>query len=148
MTATTEQTNTASVENLASAQLLSLYWCCLLLTIELRQTAPELKEAWTLAEVPVIDDAQIICRNIFGVVAMFLNVETGWFGTNLAACPLLLIHDFLQRHRMVILMEEEVCMLRGLMETVKGKILAVFIGGAIWARVATLPIRHDFYLEA
>jgi hypothetical protein len=73
-----------------------------------------------------------------------LNPHLGWFGTYIAACPVLLIHNYIQKQEQVRLMEKEACMLQRLLETVNGRILAAFIRSAPWSCVATRPICHDF----
>jgi hypothetical protein len=62
MMATADEDKTASVEDLVSAQLLRLYWCCLFLSIGVRQATPELQEAWILAEIPTTET--FILRNL------------------------------------------------------------------------------------
>lgn len=97
MTAMAEEDKATSMEHLAGAQLLVLYWCGLLLSLELRQAVSEFQEARMLADVPTVEGVQTICRKILRVIAMFLSPHSGWFGTNLAAFPLFLIHGFVQR---------------------------------------------------
>jgi hypothetical protein len=131
----------ASVEHLASAQLLGLYWCCLLLFLELRQTAAQFQEARILANIPTIEGAQTICSKILQVITMLLGPNSGWLGINLAACPLLLIHNYIQRPEQVTVMEREACILQEILGTAKGRILATFIRGATWSRVATDAVK-------
>jgi hypothetical protein len=59
--ATADEDKTASVEDLTSAQLLRLYWCCLFLSIGVRQATPELQEVWMLAEIPTTETF-ILCN--------------------------------------------------------------------------------------
>jgi hypothetical protein len=147
-----EEDKAVSAEHLASTQLLVLYWCCLILSIELRQAAPELHKAWVLPKILATEGAQTICRNILKGIAMFLNPQAGWLGTNLAVCPLLLIHNYIQRQEQMGLMEKEARILRKLLETVKGRTLAAFIRGATWSRVAMLPTHkvngHHIYPDS
>lgn len=143
MTTMAEEDQATSVEHLAGAQLLGLYWCCLLLSIELRQAASEFQEAWTRVDVPTTEGTQSICRKILNVITMFLSPRSGWLGTNLAACPLLLIYNYIHKQDQVGFLDKEAYILEKLLETVKGKVLATWIQSATWSRLAILPAHYD-----
>ncbi|CAI6311858.1 unnamed protein product [Periconia digitata] len=139
-----EKDGRASVEHLASAQLIVLYWCCLLLCTELQRALAERYESCITAEILNTKDLQTICGNILEVIAIFLNPHSGWFGANLAACPLLLVYNQIERKAHMGLMEKESFMLRNILNTAKGKILGAFIRNATWSRVTKPSVSRYF----
>jgi len=121
----TAEGDAASVEHMASAQLLVLYWCCLLHYNQLRQEA---EEVGIQAQIPPAEeDAQIICQSILGVMAMFLNPCSGWFGINIAAFPMVVIFNHIQGVGSIGVTCKERDTLYELLQTPKGRVLSIFI---------------------
>lgn len=73
-----------SGEELAAAHLLVIYWCCLLLYNQVRQALPQ-------ADVPQSHSLKTLCKNILRVIRVFLGLNSGWYGINIAAFPLGLV---------------------------------------------------------
>ena len=124
---TGEGDSTASLEHMANAQLLVLYWCCLLHYSQLWHEIFESEQGMLAQIPPVEEDTQTTCRIILGVIAMFLKPSSGWFGINIAAFPLFVIFNHIQGLEWsigVTWQEREI--LYELLQTPKGKVLYMF----------------------
>lgn len=123
-----EGDRTASVEHMASAQLLVLYWCCLLHYSQLRQEAFESENVGMQAQIPVAEeDPQTTCRNILRVMVLFLNPCSGWFGINIAALPMVVVSNHIQGLESIDATCREREILCKLLQTPKGKVLSGFV---------------------
>jgi len=117
---------TASLEHMAIAQLLVLYWCCLLHYSQLYDEASE-SEPGIQAQIPVADDAQVTLGKVLGVITMFLKPWSGWFGINIAAFPMVVILNYIQGDRSIGVTCEKRHLLYTLLQTPRGKVLSAFI---------------------
>jgi len=119
---------TASVEHMASAQLLVLYWCCILHYSQLRQEVFESENLDMQVQIPAAEeDAQTTCGNILRVMVLFLNPCSGWFGINIAALPMVAVFNHIQGLRPLGATCKEKDILCKLLQTPKGKVLSGFV---------------------
>jgi hypothetical protein len=118
----------ASIEHLASAQLLLLYWCGVLLYREVWQAVCKSAHAGGVqAQIPPPEDAQFMWENILEVMTMLLKPCSGFFGINIAAFPMTVIFNHIHGKSSVGGTKNEGHMLYNLLQTAQGRIVSEFV---------------------